>query len=122
MGPTPLMDYSVIMTMPVSTTTSEMLAELVRSMRGQVVDGIRVHDATAEVDFQVDGETIVRLRLLIDDPLASAPTWPLETCGTLTHLAWSEARRLDIQEWVVVWFVGLSKADPSDFPETPDGR
>lgn len=93
-----------------TTTTPAKLAALCDTLRGQVVGGIRIHDARAELVPGATGETIVRLTLLIDDPAAGADTWPLDALRDMETRAWDEAAKLAIPEWVYVKHTPLSDA------------
>jgi hypothetical protein len=93
-----------------TTTTPAKLAALCDALRGQVVAGIRIHDARAELVPGATGETIVRLTLLLDDPPAAAETWPLDALRNMETHAWDEAAQLGIPEWVYVKHAPLSDA------------
>jgi hypothetical protein len=99
-----------------TTATPAKLAALCDALRGQVIAGIRVHDARAELVPGATGETIVRLTLLLDDPAAGEDTWPLDALRDMETLAWDEAGRLDIPEWVYVKHSALSNAETSFRP------
>lgn len=91
-----------------TTTTPTKLAALCVALRGQVVAGVRIHDARAELVPGATGETIVRLTLLLDDP--AADTWPLDALRDMETRAWDEAVKLAIPEWVYVKHAPLSDA------------
>jgi hypothetical protein len=93
-----------------TTTRPAKLAALCDALHGQVVAGIRIHDARAELVPGATGETIVRLTLLLDDPPAGAETWPLDALRDTGTRAWDEAARLAIPEWVYVKHAPLSDA------------
>lgn len=93
-----------------TTTTPAKLAGLCDALRGQIVNGIRLHDARAELVPGATGETIVRLTLLLDDPMAGEDTWPLDALRDMETRAWDEAAGLAIPEWVYVKHTPLSDA------------
>jgi hypothetical protein len=93
-----------------TTTSAAELAALCDALRGQLVAGIRVHDARAEMVPGATGETIVRLTLLLDDPAAGQDTWPHGALRELETRAWDEAATLRIPEWVFVMHAPLSDA------------
>lgn len=101
--------YAGAMTAATSTTPTK-LAALCDLLRGQVVDGVRIHDARAELVPGATGETIVRLTLLLDDPAPGTDTWPLDTLRAMESRAWDEAAALAIPEWVYVKHTPLSDA------------
>ncbi len=86
------------------------------ALRGQVVAGIRIHDARAELVPGATGETIVRLSLLLDDPALGNDTWPLEALRDIETRAWDEAVILGIPEWIYVKHAPLSDAAGSFRP------
>jgi hypothetical protein len=96
-----------------TTTSAAELAALCDALRGQLVAGIRVHDARAELIPGATGETIVRLTLLLDDPAAGEDTWPHGALRDLETRAWDEAVTLGIPEWVYVKYAPLS--EPGSF-------
>ena len=106
--PTPT-TYAGAMTAATSTTPTK-LAALCDALRGQVLDGVRIHDARAELVPGATGETIVRLTLLLDDPAAGEDTWPLDVLRAMESRAWDEAAALAIPEWVYVKHTPLSDA------------
>jgi hypothetical protein len=85
-----------------SRTTTAMLTELADRMRGRVVDGIRIHDARAVLDWGAGNELVVILTAVVDDPAPGLPTWPLDALRTMDRLAEDEAARIGIEEWVYV--------------------
>ncbi len=108
--------YAEPVSLPISGATPEMLADLVAALRGRVVNGIRIHDVQAYTDVTYDSEPVVRVRLLLDDPVPGERTWPGDTLGTMNHLALSEGWRLGIPDWVFASLVRLSNAERGGFP------
>ncbi len=104
------MNYSGIMTLPVTDTTPEMLVALAEAMRGQVIDGVLIHDAVAELVPRVDTAQIVHLYVLLDDPIRPATTWPTETCSRVGDLAYREGGHIGIEEYVLTTPFGVSDA------------
>jgi len=104
-----------------TTTTTEELAALCEALRGQVIAGVRIHDARAEVTPGATDELVVRLTLLLDDPENGHDTWPLDAMRAMESSAWDEASRLGIPEWVYVKHVPLSDAAGS-FPRSSDDK
>jgi len=72
-----------------TATTPAKLAALCDALRAEIVPG-------------ATGEPIVRLTLVIDDPAPRLRTWPLDALRSMETLAWDEAARLGIAEWVYV--------------------
>jgi hypothetical protein len=107
--------YARAVSLPMSGATPEMLARLVEAMRGQVVDGVRIHDARASTGV-LYGEPVVRVRLLIDDPPPGERTWPVDTMHALRRLAgdvaWYQIGNPDL---VLTSRVALSKAEQGGF-------
>jgi len=105
-----------------SGATPEMLEQLVDAMRGRVVDGIRIHDARASTDIDGDGEPMVRLVVLVDDPQPDEWTWPVEKIYAIDTLALREAwHRIGIPDSVYTTYVALSEAERGGFvPPGPD--
>lgn len=99
-----------------TTTTPAKLAALCDALRGEVVAGIRIHDARAELVPGATGETIVRLTLLLDNPAPGHDTWPLDALRDIETRAWDDAATLAIPEWVYVKHAPLS--DPGSFRPT----
>lgn len=99
-----------------TTTTPAKLAALCDALRGQVIDGIRIHDARAELVPGATGETIVRLTLLLDDPVPGHDTWPLDALRDMETRAWDKAAALAIPEWVYVKHASLRNAAESFRP------
>jgi hypothetical protein len=97
-----------------TTTTAEKLAALCDALRGQVIAGVRVHEATAEIKPGSDGEPIVRLRLVAADPARGRDTWPVETVRSIEQRARHEAWKLGVAEWVYVTLIGQSEAGEDD--------
>lgn len=115
MGPRGRAGYSDLVTLPVSATSTRMLDDLVEAIRGRVIGGLRVHDAHAELKPGAEGDTVVRLTVLVDDPPAGAPTWPLDAADAIEHEAQRIAWDLGIVEWVYLVFVPLSEVATSSF-------
>lgn len=99
-----------------TTTTAAKLAALCDALRGQVVTGVRIHDARAELVPGATGETIVRLTLLLDDPAPGNDTWPLDALRDMETRAWDGAAALAIPEWIYVKHAPLSDAAGSFRP------
>jgi hypothetical protein len=99
-----------------AATTAKRLAALCNPLRGQVVAGVRIHDARAEVTPGAV-EPIIRLTLLLDDPEDGRDTWPMDAMREMESRAWDEAARLGLPEWVYVKHVPLSDAAGS-FPHS----
>jgi hypothetical protein len=104
--------YSGVVTM--ATTSAETLAALCAALRGQVVAGVRIHEARAEVKPGSDDEPIVRLTLLVDDPKRGRDTWAVETVRAIEGRARREAWSLGMSEWVYVTLIGLGEAAEED--------
>ena len=102
-----------------TATTPAKLAALCDALQGQVVDGVRIHDARAEIVPGATGDPIVRLTLLLDDP--TPETWPLDAIEAMETRASDEAARLGITEWVYVKHAPLSDATGA-FPHRPTLR
>lgn len=94
-----------------AATTAEKLPVLVDALRGQVVAGVRIHDLHAEIKPGAEGDTVVRLTLLVDDPRPGTRTWPVETRREIERRAQDEAWRLGVPEWTYVALVALGEAD-----------
>lgn len=93
-----------------TATTPATLAALCAALRGEVVAGIRIHEARAELVPGATGETIVRLTLVLDDPGPDRRTWDLGALRDMETLAWDEAAALSIPEWVYVKHASVSRA------------
>jgi hypothetical protein len=85
-----------------SRTTTAMLTELADGMRGRVVDGIRIHDARAVLDWGAGNELIVRLTVVIDDAPEELDGWPLDALASIDRVARHEGYRIGIEEWIYV--------------------
>ena len=84
--------------MTTAATTRGKLPMLTAALRGQVVDGIRIHDAVADLTTGAVDDVIVRLTLLLDDPEQGRRTWPLDAIRAMESRAWDEAAALGIPE------------------------
>ena len=104
------MNYSGIMTLPVSDTTPEMLVALADAMRGQVVDGVRVHYAVPKLVSGFDYGPLIHLYVVLDDPADGAETWLLETTWQVRHLADHQAELIGIQDDLLTSPVAVSDA------------
>jgi hypothetical protein len=93
-----------------TSATADTLAALSDALRGQVIEGVRVHEASAEITLGADNESIVRLRLVVDDPAPDRGTWPVSAVRAIQRRAWEEAWRLGIPEWAYVVLVPRSEA------------
>jgi hypothetical protein len=114
--------YAGAVSRPTSGATPEMLARLVEAMRGLVVDGIRIHDAQAWTEVDYDGEPMVHLNLLLDDPGPGEPTWPVDTLSAIGRLARQEAwQRIGIPDWIFVSRVARCEAERGGFPSGARG-
>jgi len=108
--------YAGSVSLPMSGATPEMLARLVDAMRGQVVEGVRIHDAQTSIDIDINGEPVVHLRLLIDDPPPGEPTWPVETIFRMMRLARDVAwHQIGIPDQVWSSRVALRQAERGGF-------
>jgi hypothetical protein len=85
-----------------SRTTTAMLTELADAMRDRVVDGIRIHDARAVLDWGAGDDLIVRLTVIIDDAPPELDSWPLDALASIERVARHEGYRIGIEEWVYV--------------------
>jgi hypothetical protein len=97
-----------------TTATAEKLTALCDALRSQVVAGVRIYGASAEVKQGSDGEPIVRLRLIVADPAAGQDTWQVETVRRIEQRARDEAWKLGLAEWVYVTLIGQSEAREDD--------
>jgi hypothetical protein len=96
-----------------TTTAPADLDALCAALRGEVVSGVRIHDARAELVPGATGETIVRLTLVLDDPAPGRRTWSLGALRDMETRAWDEAAALAITEWVYVKHAPLSRSGPT---------
>lgn len=94
----------------ISNTTPEMLALLADALRDETIDGIHIHDAKAEMTQGPDYESVIRVRLLLDDPPPNARVWPNASIRKMQDLAWKIAADLGITEWSWNSWVALSDA------------
>lgn len=72
---------------------------------------IRVVDVTGEVTTDQDGDSVLRLRLILSDPPDEDATWPLDDVDTLQQEAERLAREADVELPYVVTEL---------YPESPD--
>jgi hypothetical protein len=94
-----------------------MLARLVDAVRGQVVEGIRIHDAQTSIDIDINGEPVVHLRMLVDDPPPGELTWPVDTIFAMMRFAREVAwHRIGIPDQVRSSRVALQEAERGGFP------
>jgi hypothetical protein len=92
--------------MEVSRTTPQMLDALVAAMRGQVIEGIRIHAGTVRIRPGSEGEPVVALHLIIDDPVGD--TWPVSAMQAMQRRALERAAGLGVEEWVSVTHAPVS--------------
>lgn len=78
-----------------------MLDDLVEAIRGRVIGGLRVHDAHAELKPGADGDTVLRVTALVDDPPAGERGWRLDSTGAVEHEARRIAWDLGVAEWAL---------------------
>ena len=114
--------YADPVSLPMSGATPEMLADLVEALRGQVINGVRIHDARAATDITYEGEPVVRVRVLLDDPRPTEDIWPVKTTTAIGLLALREGWRVGIPDWVFASYTRLSNAEREGFPAAAPGE
>lgn len=107
--------YPEPVTLPTTRTSAALLPALADALRGQTVEGVHIHDAAVELTDGVEGETVARVSLLVDDPQPGARTWPVETVQNIEWLARRQAWALGIGEWVFLKLIAVSEATEGTF-------
>jgi hypothetical protein len=77
---------------PLGGTSQRMLAGFADALRDQVIEGFHLYDVQVTTDWWPETDTIVKVRLLVDDPPAPAELWSAEQSLALSlaidRLAW----------------------------------
>jgi hypothetical protein len=115
--------YPDSVSLPMSRATPEMLGRLVEAVRGQVIEGVRIHDARASTQIDWDGVPIVRLYVLVDDPPPGEPTWPVDAILAIMGFAGRQAwQQIGIPDEVWTSPVSVREAEVHGFsPAAPGG-
>lgn len=93
-----------------SGVTSKMLTDLASAMRGQIIEGLRIHDARADIKIGAELEPFVRVYTVVDDPEPGERTWKFSVNRAIQNEAKNVAEKLGISIWTEVWFTSLSSS------------
>lgn len=98
---------------PAHPATDDMVEALAQSLRGQVIEGFRIHEAQVLRKLGAYLQSIVQVRVLLDDPADDEPLWPF---AALDRAIQRRADDLGIEEDVLTWHVWLRDAIEAGFP------
>ncbi|MEA2267292.1 MAG: hypothetical protein QOE27_2875, partial [Solirubrobacteraceae bacterium] len=101
------------------TAAAAEIADIAEKLKAHEPFGsIRVVDVAGELTTDQDGDSVLRLRLILSDPRDDA-TWPLDDVDTLQQEAERLAREADAELPYVVTELYPESPDPDE--ETGDG-
>ncbi len=106
-----------VMSAPIVKTPDPVQGVIKDLLDKHTVAGVTIHQVSAEIGWDSDGEEVLRLNVVLADPIPPAETWPLGIMYELSFAANRSAGRHGVPQFVYVEPIALGDMDEEDQEE-----